>query len=115
MNIVHVSTKTELDALYNQSAFTMEGLVADNENLSLLEEWLREHNALTNDNHTFHIIAGRLMNRTYNLTGTNAYPDDCTIVSVTGIDLTKLIIPRFEIGGRWFDDIVDNNIMREQS
>lgn len=114
MNIIHVSTKTELDTLYNQSAFTMEGLVADNENLSALEEWLREHNALTNDNHVFHIITGRLMNRTYGLTGNNAYPDDCTIVSVTGIDLLKLVIPRFEVGGRWFDDIVDNNLSREE-
>ena len=114
MTITHVSTKTELDALYNQSAFTIEGLLADNENLSALEEWLREHNALTHDNHTFHIVTGRLMNRAYNLTGNNAYPDDCTIVSVTGIDLLKLVIPRFEVGGRWFDDIVDNNLSREE-
>ena len=26
----------------------------------------------------------------------------------------RIVIPRLEIGGRWFDDIVDNNIWREE-
>jgi hypothetical protein len=26
-----------------------------------------------------------------------------------------IVIPRFEVGGRWFDDVVDNNRMREES
>lgn len=26
----------------------------------------------------------------------------------------KVVIPRFQIGGRWMDDIKDNNVMRER-
>lgn len=26
----------------------------------------------------------------------------------------RLAIPRFEVGGRWFDDVVDNNARREK-
>ena len=29
-------------------------------------------------------------------------------------DPTKIAIPRFQVGGRWFDDIVDNNRRREE-
>ena len=57
------------------------------------------------------------MNREYNLTGTNAYPEkDCTLVCIKLTDLVKplaLTMPRFQVGGRWFDDVVDNNARRE--
>ena len=53
------------------------------------------------------------MNEQYGLSGSNAYPEDCTIVSVTDINQMAITIPRFEVGGRWFDDIVDNNTRRE--
>ena len=55
------------------------------------------------------------MNDTYGLTGRNAYSDDLSIVSVTDINQMKVTLPRFEVGGRWFDDIVDNNAMRERN
>ncbi len=65
----------------------------------------------------FYIIEGRTMNREYNLTGTNAYPEkDCTLVCIKLTDLVKplaLTMPRFQVGGRWFDDVVDNNARRE--
>ena len=113
MNIVNVSTKEQLDNLYNQSALTWEGLTTDEGNLSAVKEWLNEHGAiLENTEPTFHIITGQLMNDTYNLIGSNAYPEDLSIVSVTDINQMKVAIPRFEVGGRWFDDIVDNNARR---
>ena len=113
MNKIIVTTKTELDALYNCSALTWEGLSTDTENLESVIDWLKVHNAETEEV-TFHIIKGELMNEIYGLTGTNAYPDDLDIVSVTGIKQEKIIFARFEVGGRWFDDIVDNNRMREE-
>ena len=65
----------------------------------------------------FYIIEGRTMNREYNLTGTNAYPEtNCTLVCIKLSDLEKplaLTRPRCEIGGRWFDDVVANNARRE--
>lgn len=65
----------------------------------------------------FYVISGKLMNESYHLTGTNAYPNDVTIVCMkNGEDIevnSALCIQRFEFGGRWFDDIVDNNARRE--
>ena len=57
------------------------------------------------------------MNNNYELTGNNAYKDNLTLISIKTEDIKNLkaiIIPRFEVGGRWFDDIVDNNAMREK-
>ena len=115
MNIINVTTKKELNVLYNQSALTWEGLSADEENLNAVKEWLEEHKAILDDNGpTFHIISGGFMNYAYGLSGNSAYADDLTIVSVTGINQMAIVIPRFEVGGRWFDDIVDNNARREK-
>ena len=57
-----------------------------------------------------YLIKGDVMNRTYGLTGTNAYPADLNIFA----------IPKFkglaiQYGARWMADIVDNNARREGS
>ena len=114
MRISYVFTKEQLDDLYNQSALTWEGLSSDEANLNAVRNWLEEHNAIENEEPTFHIITGKLMNEQYGLSGNNAYAEDLTIVSVTDINQMAIVIPRFEVGGRWFDDIVDNNARREE-
>ena len=114
MNIIHVITKEQLNTLYNQSALTWEGLSPDEENLKDIRNWLKEHKAIVYVEPGFHIIKGKFMNEVYNLTGDNAYPEELNIVSVTDIDQNKITIPRFKVGGRWFDDIVDNNLRREK-
>jgi hypothetical protein len=114
MKIVNVTTKEQLDVLYDESALTFEGLMADEENLNALYDWLKEHHGIiTGTEPTFHIISGKVMNDNYHLTGNNAYKDDLTIVSCTDIADFTVSIFRFELGGRWFDDIVDNNARRE--
>ena len=58
------------------------------------------------------------MNQNYRLTGANAYNDNLTLISIKTEDIkevNKIAIPRFEIDGRWFDDIVDNNARREEN
>lgn len=115
MKTIYVSTKTELDALYNSSALTWEGLLSDEKNLNAVKDWLKEHGAIEEIEPTFHIISGKLMNDTYGLTGSNSYAEDLTLVSVTDINPTKIIIARFSVGGRWFDDIVNNNATREET
>lgn len=114
MNKIFVTTREELDALYNESALTFEGMNIGDDNLSDIIEWLESHNAITNEEPIFHIIKGKLMNKVYKLTGNNRYPDDLNILSITNIKQSKITIPRFEVGGRWFDDIVDNNAEREK-
>ena len=114
MTIIYVTTRPELDNLYNQSALTWEGTSTDKENLNAIKDWLNQYGALENGEPTFHIISGKLMNDAYGLTGDNAYPDDLSIISVTNINQAKVIIVRFRVDGRWFDDIVDNNARREE-
>lgn len=113
MKTINVTSKEQLDTLYNQSALTWEGFSADEENINAVESWLKAHNAITNETPIVYITSGILMNSTYNLTGDNAYPNDLTIVSITNIDQMKIAIPRFQVGARWFDDIVKNNARRE--
>ena len=116
MNTIKVETKSQLDELYRDDAFTIEGLLANDENLDDLAEWIKHLTAFKGEE-TAYIIEGGVMNREYNLTVTNAYPDtNCTIVCVKLSDLEKpmaLMIPRFQVGGRWFSDVVDNNLGRE--
>lgn len=112
MKAVQVTTAEELNVLYEQSALTWEGLIATEDELGIVEKWIKNHNA-DDPELTFHIIKGALMNEVYQLSGSNAYPENLTLVAVTGVDSTKLAIPRLQVGGRWFDDIVENNARRE--
>lgn len=114
MKIINTFTKEQLDELYNESALTWEGLSTSEENLNAVMEWLKDHKAtIEGVEPTFHITTGRLMNKYYGLTGDNAYHNDLSIVSVTGINPVPIALARFEVGGRWFDDVVNNNEMRE--
>lgn len=116
MTIEFVKTKEQLDALYNEGALTWEGLIADEENLEAAYTWLKDHHALIEGKEPlFHITKGKVMNENYGLTGTNAYPDDLTIVSVTNIEDFQIAFARFRVGARWFSDIVDNNAIREEA
>lgn len=116
MKIVHNRTKEDLDILYNDSALTFEGCTLDEDNLLWLVDWLNHNDAGFIGEPTFYVTSGELMNDIYHLTGTNAYPYDLNIVSIKLDDLSDfrgIIIERFKLGGRWFDDIVENNARRE--
>lgn len=112
--INQIKTKEQINELINVSALTFEGMGTEEENLQEIIGWLEEHKATTDKDIEFHIIKGELMNTVFGLTGDNKYPNDLTIVSVTGINQSKIALPRFEVGGRWLDDIVDNNKRRER-
>ena len=109
MNIIKVTTKAQLDELYKDWSLTIEGLAPDEENLKELLDWVKELTPLKRED--VYTIEGAVMNREYHLTGTNAYPDtDCTLVCVKLVDMehpNRETMPRFQIGGRWFTDIVD--------
>ena len=114
MNKIYLDKKDKenFDLLYNTSAITIEGLLEDS--ISDYVNWIKQHSKMNCDN--VYIISGKVMNDYYNLSGKNAYNDDVTIVSVpleTNLDAINLSIKKFEIGARWFDDIVDNNLDRE--
>lgn len=117
MKVLELKTKEELDNLYNQSALTVIGLEISDDMFNQFTNWLIEKNALLDNKElVFYIIKGQTMNEIYQLTNNNAYPNDLNIVSVDNdaLIISNLIIKRFEIGGKWFDDIVDNNALREK-
>lgn len=98
-----------LDSFYKDSSLTLEGL--DLVSLNDYADYLNKVCGLK-DNTVFHIISGKYMNDVYDLYGDNAYPDDLHIVVVKMECLKKpmaIVTKRFEFGGRWFDDVVDNN------
>ena len=113
MNINIVNTDaTTLQDLIDNSALTIEGLAADS--IPQFVEWIEEHTPLKNK--TIYVTKGALANREWGLTGRNAYPSDLNIVSVKLDDMEnfkKIVMPRFQIGGRWMDDIHDNNVRHE--
>ena len=111
-----VTTKEQLDELYNCSAFTKEGLFDDDANINAFINWIKDYSELS-DPLTIYTISGEVMNKQYHLTGDNKYPAGFQIISIHTKDIKNLdniILPRFEMGCRWFDDIVDNNLRRER-
>ena len=111
-----VTTKEQLDELYNCSASTFEGVWTDNKSIKGIIDWIKQYSEISNPL-PIHIITGKVMNEEYHLTGKNKYPNEYTIVSIK-LDYIKnvpsIATKRFEVRGRWFDDIVDNNKRREE-
>ena len=115
MEIVELTTREQLDKLYTEWAFTIEGCIIDDENMQFLAEWIKSLQADKKPLDSIYLIKGKTMNDVYGLTNNNRYPDDLSIIAVDNeyIDTSKIAIQRFAIGGRWFTDIVDNNVRRE--
>lgn len=111
---INVTESEQFDYLYNDSALTLEGLTEDS--IGDFIDWIAERAEFKTEP-TAYVIKGRDMNNHYGLTGDNAYPNDLSIVSVP-LEIMEnpgaIVIPRFQIGGRWFDDIVENNLRRER-
>lgn len=113
-----LTKKRELNKLYATNAIAIEGLVKSD--IHYFVEWIQNECEckFANDEIEINIIKGKAMNENYGLTGNNAYQDELTIVAIplNQIDvhnIGKLALKRFDIGARWFDDIVDNNLRRE--
>jgi hypothetical protein len=105
-------TMSLCDEFYDTSALTLEGL--DLDSLDDYANYLDRECGLK-DGAVFHVIDGNEMDDFYMLSGKNAYPGDLHIVVIKLSDLinpNKIIMKRFEFGGRWFDDVVDNNARR---
>ena len=116
MKKILVKTREQLDDLIKDSALTWEGLKMDTEeDYKQVTDWMREHGANPKTENVY-ITEGKTMNALENLTGSNAYPNDLSIVSFKLSEIENagaLCLPRFDVGGRWMDDIVENNRRRE--
>lgn len=76
-----VTSKDQLDELYNCSALTFEGVWTDNKNIKGIIDWIKQYSEVSNPL-PIHIITGKVMNEEYHLTGKNKYPNEYTIVSI---------------------------------
>ena len=111
INVINVDGSI-LKELVSNSALTIEGLTLDS--IKDFVGWIEEHTPLKRKD--VYVTKGELANSEWGLTGNNAYPNDLNIVSVKLDDMedfNQIVIPRFEIGGRWMDDIYNNNIRRQ--
>lgn len=104
MKITNVETKEQLKELYDCSAMTWEGLNTDEDNLKAALEACCTDGA---DGEVF-ITKGKTMNDICKLSGSNAYPNDLSIVSIKNFKGLAMFV-----GARWMNDIVDNNARRE--
>lgn len=95
---------------YNTSAFTFEGLdMSDKGNMRALEKLCRS-TGYTEKDFVIYTFTGKDMNEFFNLTDSNAYPDDLTFAVVPNYHNPMV---KLQTGARWFDDIVDNNRIRQ--
>ena len=115
MNTKIINTNaTTLKSLVDNSALTIVGLALDS--IEDFVEWIETYTPLKNK--VAYVTKGALANREWGLTGDNRYQDDLNIVSVKLDDMEdfkKIVMPRFEVGARWMDDIYDNNVRREHA
>ena len=109
-------TNTELAALAETSAFTIEGAGGD------LAEWVIGVTGLLTEKEIgtprkWMTFTGKQMNDVFGLAGKNRYKSRLTFLafSLDGLDIGKLAMFKLRFGARWFDDIVGNNADRENA
>ena len=116
--IIKEATNAHLDYFYADWSFAVGGVIPDKANVDALMDWLKNEGVLKNqEEYEVFKVSGKQMNEKYSLTGTNAYNETYTILVLplnNFSNVGKLAISRFNIGGRWFTDIVDNNARREE-
>ena len=90
-------------------------MATDDDNLKEIINWFKEEGCPLKKEE-FYIVTGKQMNDFCGgLSGNSAYKEDLTILSIeldNITDVNKLFMKKFEIGARWFDDIVENNRQR---
>ena len=111
IKVINTNAAT-LKKLVDCSALTIEGLAT--ESIKDFAAWIEKYTPLKRK--VVYVTKGSLANHEWHLSGNNAYNPNLNIVSVKLDDMkdfNKIVMPRFEIGARWMDDIYDNNVRRE--
>lgn len=114
-DMVEIIEDVNLDELYQGSAYTITGAGGE------LKEWFDGYQDILNEKQIgniskWYVFSGKDLNRKYNLTGDNRYQSNITFIAfpLTGLDIGKLAMLKLQMGDRWFDDIVDNDLSREE-
>ena len=103
-----------LEEAYNGSYYTITGCGGD------LNEWKNGYQELLEKEGIGKItkwveFTGKEMNEELELSGDNKYPNDLQFLAfnLDGLEISKLAIFKMRMADRWFDDIVDNDRIRE--
>ena len=104
-----------LRAAYEGSYYTIVGAGGDQ------KEWQDGYNKMLREQGIGEVtkwiaFTGKAMNEEFSLTGDNKYPDDLHFLAfpLDGLDVGKLAMFKIRMRDRWFDDIVSNNVYREE-
>ena len=107
---VDVTTKKMISKL--GSAITIEGLSINKDGSEAFADWCHKLAKFKDKLPKCYVIKGKIMNTLYKLSGNRQYSNDLNIVCFDLNDFENplaMTIPRFQIGARWLDDIIDNN------
>lgn len=99
---------------YNNSIFTFEGINLEGKEKEKFKkefEELARKTGFDKKELIAYRYSGEDMNEVFELTDTNAYPDDLCLLSIP--DYYNPMV-KMNVGARWFDDIVDNNNIRQR-
>lgn len=100
--------------MYNKSMLTFPGIASTTNNYEAICDFLEECDALPSQGvPEFYIFEGKDMNDCFKLSGDNAYQDDVSFIAVDNISPMMVAVSRLRVGGRWFDDIADNDVRHE--
>jgi hypothetical protein len=114
--IKEITSKSGLDMLYRNNDLVNEGLYISNDtDAQAFTNKVFELADLDCDKLIIYTFTGKLMNSTYDLAGSNKYPDS---LHFCGVPLNPFIkdgkyMEMKSRGFRYFNDIVDNNEYRE--
>ena len=113
--IIKEPKMNELAHLDETEAIVEEGL--EDNSIQFFVNWVSDLAGTQNNVVIVYKIKGAMLNEAWSLTGDNRYPDDLNIVAISFDQIAfpgKLAIPRFNVGARWWSDILENNLRREQ-
>ena len=114
VNVPENRKKEMFAEFYNTSCLTFEGINLEGKEKDKFKkdfEKLVRKTGFEEKDLVGYKYSGKDMNEVFNLTGSNAYPEDLCFLSVPHYynPLVKL-----NVGARWFDDIVDSNNIRQR-
>lgn len=102
----------DFEKMYDGSYYTITGCGGD------LNDWKNGYEELLKKEDIGEIkewehFTGKEINSFYGLSGNVAYQNDLNFLAfpLDGLDIGKLTIFKIMMKDRWFDDIVDNNLM----
>lgn len=107
--------KVDFEKAYRGSYYTILGCGGD------IKEWTDGYEKLLKENGIgtptrWYICNGKDINRKFRLTGDNAFKNDltCLFFPIQNLNVGKLAIFKLRMGDRWFDDIIDNTLRRQE-